>query len=98
MGRLVEPPVTNLYQRVYNLLHGHFYRFGHPVIRSPLGHLHPFTIHELVMMMNETGMRIDKITFDRPFRFKKFLPTTRWTGLTTVVKAVKDRKVDEFAG
>jgi 2-polyprenyl-3-methyl-5-hydroxy-6-metoxy-1,4-benzoquinol methylase len=84
---LSTPNVGNLRQRLHSLLHGHFYGFGHPVIRSPLEHIHPFSLAELVMMMNENGFEDTTFLFDRPFRLKRYLPTNRFTGLTTIVKA-----------
>ena len=86
---LTTPNVGNLFQRFHYLFKGKFYGFGHPVIRSPLEHVHPFSLPELTMMMNETGFGMERFEFDRPVRFKKYLPTNKWTGLTTIVKAQK---------
>jgi 2-polyprenyl-3-methyl-5-hydroxy-6-metoxy-1,4-benzoquinol methylase len=89
---LTTPNVGTIYQRLYYLFHSRFDGFGYPTIRNPLEHLHPFSLSELKMMMNETGFEFDDFIFDRPFRFKKYLPTNKWTGLTTIVKARKKNK------
>jgi SAM-dependent methyltransferase len=85
---LTTPNVTNIRQRLHFLLRGRFYGFGHPIIRSPLEHIHPFSLSELAMMMNENGFE-HSFRFDRPFRFKAYLPTVALTGLTTIVRARK---------
>ena len=87
---LTTPNTGNLRQRMHYLLHGRFYGFGHPVIRSPLEHIHPFSLSELTMMMNENGFHNVTFLFDRPFRLKRYLPTNRFTGLTTIVQAQRN--------
>lgn len=84
---LTTPNIHNLSSKLRFFLFNKFYGFNATKITSPMEHIHPFTVTELKLMLNENGFKLLKILYDRPFMryFYRLFPPNQLFGVTNIL-------------
>jgi len=70
---ITTPNVHHLASKTKVVIEGEFYGFNEVRQSSPLSHLISFTVRQLKLMLNESGMSVERVTFSHPIWGRRVL-------------------------